>query len=193
MIEARVQQVIQEPSVENAEQKVILFTLIPLLDLKALRPGDNLDAIVTLEDLDTAVDYLAAKLCKKSLRGLGLKASSSPRMRTLAQYYRHDADQRHCLGEIRGFEAVIRSNEPGMLSFQAKGNLYSSGKKVGEIDRMNILTVTHKGNPALDSTLLNKGELDRQLSAVLRKSQGTALLADYPEIVIKSSGMQEWQ
>lgn len=193
MIEARVQQVIQGPSAENAEQRVIPFTLIPLLDLKALRPGDNLGAIITLEDLDTAVDYLTAKLCKKSLRGIGPKASPSSKMKTLAQYYRHDADHRHCLGEIRSFEAVIRSNEPGVLSFQAKGNLYSLGKKVGEIDRMNILTVTRKGNPILDSTLLNEGDLNKKSRAVIEHSQGTALLADYTELMINSSGIQEWQ
>lgn len=181
MTEARAQRrgiVVPKPP-EIIPGRVIPFTEIPGMKLGELKSGDRLSGIITSEHLDTTADYLAALLCRRSFRGLGLKASSSPNMRTLFQYYRQDADGRNCIGDIKSFEAVIRSNEQGVLAFQAKGNVYSSEKIAAQIDRMNTLTVTPKGNPALASVLLNGDELDRKLGMVVRRSQGTALLAEY--------------
>ena len=159
--------------------RVIPFTEIPGMRLVDLRSGDQLGGIITREHLDTAADYLAMLLCRRMFRGLGLKSSSSPNMQTLFQYYRQDADGRNCIGDIRDFEAVIRSNEQGVLAFQAKGNVYSSGRIAAQIDRMNTLTITPRGNPALASVLLNEGDLDEKLGIVVEKSKRTALLVDY--------------
>lgn len=175
------QRIVAPKPTEIIPGRVIPFTEIPGMRLGDLRSGDGLSGIITSEQLNTAVDRLAALLCGRSFRGLGLKASSSAKMKTLFEYYRQDADGRNGLGDIRGFETVIYSFDIGQrtLVFRAKGELFSSGRPAVKIDRINTITVTPKGNPNLDSVLLNGEELDRVLGMMTRRSQGDALLGDY--------------
>lgn len=161
--------VIQSP--EN--QRTINFREVAGM---ALRPGDQIVGMNTLEELDTFADTVAVNLTGRSfrLRKPGQRVTSSEVTR-LSDSLKHDGERSGCVGAIRNFRVVVCSSDPDKtLVIEVSGSLSSTGRgEIATIFREATFSVKVNGDPELKSRVSKEKETRRDLRRVL----GSTILA----------------
>ena len=154
----------------SPSSRIIQFADVRTTELK---PGDRIEGVVTLKDLNTLADIFAVRISGVPLgvRKPGENTSPAKEMETLADYYQRASRRVNLNGNIRDFTITITPFGSRTVGFEARGDLYSTGRgKVSSIECEHTISVNLDGSPVSNSKLLNERQLREDARRVLNPS-----------------------